>query len=364
MPEVSPRKADLPWLGGDRFPLYLAPMAGYTDPFFRALCKRHGADVMITEFVLAGSIIHGGPEVWDTIDFSEEQRPMGVQIFGADADEMAEGARRIVERLRPDFVDLNFGCPADRVTCANAGSSLLRDLPRLQAIAGRVVDALPDLPVTGKIRIGWDSGSIVAVEATRRLEDAGVRAVAIHGRTKEQGYSGEPRWDVIGEAAAAVRIPVIGNGNVRSARDVIRLRETTGVRGLMVGRAALGYPWLFDEIKATLRNGKPPPPPSIHVRWETLLWYAHHVYRKLHRKTETNNISWMRSRLKRLTKDMPGCKRLRIQLDKVETLAGLEKIAHDYLAEYEDRRAASSFTPGRSAQADQISRIVRLRRGM
>ncbi|HVU38551.1 MAG TPA: tRNA-dihydrouridine synthase family protein, partial [Opitutales bacterium] len=263
----------LPWLGAGRFPLYLAPMAGFTDSPFRRRCKEQGADVMVTEFANAEGLVRGTPMAWSDLHFTAEERPLGVQIFGGDPALMAEAARRVVAQLRPDFMDLNFGCPADKITCRNAGSSLLRDLPLLEKIAAAVVNAVP-LPVTAKIRLGWDENSIVAPEAARRLEGVGIRALAIHGRTKEQGYRGGADWRVITEVAAAVTIPVIGNGSVDTPAMAARLRKETALAGLMIGRAALGYPWIFRELRAGLEGRPPPPPPSLAERWGLLLRYT------------------------------------------------------------------------------------------
>ena len=221
----------LDWFKNERFPLYLAPMARYTDIVFRQFCKEQGADVMLTEFVQADALVRGDPRVWETVDFTESQRPMGIQIFGSNPASMGEAAKLLADRMRPDFIDINFGCPADRVICMDAGSSMLRNPTKLGAVTAAVVQAVPNTPVTVKIRIGWDDDSIVAGEVGHIAQEAGARAVAIHGRTKMQAYRGEANWDVIAETAAALDIPVIGNGNIRSAEDVVRdaskaLRET------------------------------------------------------------------------------------------------------------------------------------------
>lgn len=328
----------LPWFQNGAYPLYLAPMAGFTDVVYRELCKRAGADVLVSEFVLADSLVHGRPEVWETVDFSENQRPMGVQIFGSSPEIMGEAARAIIERLRPDFIDLNFGCPSDKVTCRDAGSSLLKNPPKLQRVAAQVVEAVAGtgVPVTGKIRTGWDAQSIVALEVGRRLQDAGVRAVAIHGRTKEQGYRGEADWETIAAVAEDLEIPVIGNGNISDAADVLRVQRETAVRGIMIGRAALGYPWLFGEIKTALKTGAPPPPPTLEARWETLLTYARLLLARPLRDQKAGDIRWMRPRLIKLTKDMTACKRVRGELQQVTRLEHLEALAQRHLEHYRD----------------------------
>ncbi len=336
----------LPWFDSELPPLYLAPMAGYTDTVYRALCTRHGADVLVSEFVLAESLIYGNEEAWEAVDFSPEQRPMGVQLFGSTPETMAEAARRVVARLTPDFIDLNFGCPSDKVVCKDAGSSLLRDLPRMARVAEQVARALPEVPVTAKLRIGWDDGSIVATEAARLLESAGMQAICIHGRTKVQGYAGAARWDVIGEAAETVQVPVIANGDITSAEDVRRLLRETRVRGMMIGRAALGYPWIFREIKQALKSDTTPPPLSLAERWDTILSYAELLAARPGRMRK-GHIIWMRPKLIKLTKDMTGCKRARGMLKEMRSLEDLRAIATEHLERYrtrdEERFMAASY---------------------
>ena len=331
MPAAKPASAAgrLPWFDGGGFPLYLAPMAGFTDRAFRALCKEQGADVMVTEFVMANKFLdpRGEHDAWEIVDFTEQQRPMGVQIFGSDPDKMGEAADRIADRLQPDFIDINYGCPAPKVVDNAAGSSLLRDPCRLQAVAEGVARRVSDrLPVTAKIRIGWDAESINAVEIARRLQDAGMEAIAVHGRTKEQGYSGEANWDVIHEVADAVRIPVIGNGSVRTAEDVNRVKGAGKVRGLMIGRAALGNPWIFREIKHALATGESLPPPTLEERWQVMLRYCEELLDH-RRKGRWDQINWMRPRLKAFAKGFPGSKDLRRALEQVKTVGELRRLS-------------------------------------
>lgn len=316
----------LPWFQNGRFPLYLAPMAGFTDKAFRALCKRHGADVMVTEFVMANAVLQAGDDtpLWQIVDFTEAQRPMGVQLFGPDADLLAQAARKIADRLRPDFIDINYGCPSPRIVGQCAGSSLLRDLPQMARIAQAVVRAVPELPVTAKIRIGWDAGQVVALDAGRALVDAGVQALAIHGRTKVQGYTGDADWDVIAAVAAALPIPVIGNGAVAGGYDAPALKAR-GVAGLMIGRPALGYPWIFDELKARLR-GETLPPPTDADRWTCLLEYARELSSQRTGSRRWDDLRWMRPRLKAFTSNIPGSRKLRLAMDQVTTLEELERL--------------------------------------
>ncbi len=326
------------WLQAGRHPLILAPMAGFTDVVFRELCKREGADVLVSEFIMANRFLmaEGAEDAWATVDFTEAQRPMGVQLFGSEGEKMGEAARRIVDRLAPDFIDLNFGCPAPKVVDNCAGSSLLRDLPRLAAVATAVVRSVGDqVPVTAKIRIGWDESQIVAVEAARLLEAEGIQVVTVHGRTKVQGYQGSARWDVIESVAEAVSIPVIGNGGIESAEDIRCRLESTRVRGFMIGRAALGYPWIFREIRAFLERGVVIAPPTLEERWETILWYCDTLMRHTQRPSRWDRLQWMRARLKSFTKRLPGCRQLRSDLDRVESYADLKVLAERHLRENE-----------------------------
>src|SRR5947207_3941027 len=212
----APPKIDmnaLPWFRNS-FPLYLAPMAGVSDKIFRQLCKEHGADILTTEFVSAEGIFRRNERTREYLDFDEIERPIGVQLFGANAEHMAEAAKQVVDWVQPDFVDLNFGCPVNKVVCKNGGSALLKDCPTLAHVAGAVVRALAPLPTTAKIRIGWDADSVNAVQVAKILADTGIAALTVHGRTRAQGYSGAADWNGNGPVAAGVSIPVIGNGDL------------------------------------------------------------------------------------------------------------------------------------------------------
>jgi tRNA-dihydrouridine synthase B len=326
----------LPWFDNDKFPLYLAPMARFTDIVFRDFCKRQGADVMVTEFVQADALNRDDPKLWETVDFTEEQRPMGVQIFGSNPTTMGEAARLLTDRLRPDFIDINFGCPADRVVCMDAGSSMLRNPDKLGKVVGAVVKAVPETPVTAKIRTGWDDDSIVAREVGHIVENEGARALAIHGRTKVQGYRGDANWPVIAEVAEELGIPVIGNGNIAGADDVIRIRKTTRCAGLMIGRAALGYPWIFRDIKHTLQHGTVPPPPTIEERWATIIDYTRQIMARPFREQRHTDLRWMRPKLIALTKGIYGSRRIRGALTEVVHIEDLEEVARSHIALHGD----------------------------
>lgn len=309
-------------------PLYLAPMSGFTDIAFRALCKEYGADVLVSEFVQSEPLIRDRERTWRDVDFTPGQRPMGIQIFGANPDSMARAAVLLESRLSPDFIDINFGCPARKVVEQNAGSGLLRDLPLLEKIARAVVSAVPATSVTAKMRIGWDTQSLVHIEAAQRLEDAGVRVLAVHGRTKAQGYSGEADWEKIGEVVRAVRIPVIGNGDIRDAETAMRRVRETGVAGLMIGRGALGKPWLFAQIKQALSGGDPSSASldvSSDTVFSTLFRYAESLART-RGDAGTENIRWLLARLHPFTYGVPGGKRVRAELSSCTTLGDLHSL--------------------------------------
>jgi nifR3 family TIM-barrel protein len=313
------------------FPLFLAPMAGVTNTVFRRLCKAKGADVLTTEFVSAEGILHRNERTRRYLEFHEEERPLGVQLFGGEPERLAEAVRAVRDWVRPDFLDLNFGCPVNKVVSKNGGSALLKDCPLLVRVAEAVVAAADPVPVTAKIRIGWDRHSINAVRTARLLEECGVSRIAVHGRTKEQGYSGEADWSVIGEVAAAVKVPVIGNGDINCAADVLKRRAETGVAGVMIGRAAMAHPWIFSEIRAALTEGTIPAAPSLLERWEFIC--AHCVAEIAWRKDERMAMKSMRSRLMAYTKGMAASARLRARLSHVESLAALEDVASDHIAE-------------------------------
>ena len=320
----------LPWFSGGNFPLYLAPMAGVSDKIFRQLCKERGADVLVTEFVSAEGVFRRNERTREYLDFDECERPLGVQLFGGNAEHMAEAARQVVDWVRPDFIDLNFGCPVNKVVAKNGGSALLKDCPTLAAVAGAVVRSVAPIPVTAKIRIGWDDNSINAREVARILESLGIAAIAVHGRTRAQGYSGAADWTVIGEVVRAVKVPVIGNGDLTCAADVARRRNETGIAGVMIGRAAMSAPWIFDQIKHELATGELLPAPDLSERWALIRRHCQLAIEEW--QNEDNAMRSMRSRLMAYSKGFPGSKALREKFQHVSSLAELEKIAADHLA--------------------------------
>jgi nifR3 family TIM-barrel protein len=340
----------LPWFSG--FPLYLAPMAGVSDKIFRQVCKEFGADVLTTEFVSAEGIFRRNERTREYLDFDEIERPIGVQLFGANAEHMAEAAKQVVDWVRPDFIDLNFGCPVNKVVSKNGGSALLKDCPTLLSVAAAVVRAVGPLPVTAKIRIGWDADSINASRVARILADQGIAAITVHGRTRAQGYSGAADWNVIGEVAAAVSIPVIGNGDMTSPADVAKRRRETGIAGAMIGRAAMSAPWIFRQTKAFLATGATPKgfaspdhfgvvdPPSADEKWNVILRHCRLAVESW--GAEDQAIRSMRARLMAYSKGFPGGKMLREKFQHVSTLADVDAIAREHLqAAFEPKTLAA-----------------------
>jgi nifR3 family TIM-barrel protein len=319
--------AALPWFSG--FPLFLAPMAGVSDKVFRQLCKEHGADVLTTEFVSAEGIFRRNERTREYLDFDPKERPLGVQLFGGNAEHMAEAARQVVDWVQPDFIDLNFGCPVNKVVAKNGGSALLRDCPTLASVAGAVVRAVAPLPVTAKIRIGWDADSINAARVAGILVEQGITAITVHGRTRAQGYSGSADWEVIGEVAKAVPVPVIGNGDLAGPLDVAKRRDETGISGAMIGRAAMSSPWVFQQTKHYLATGEILPPPDGQEKWNLILRHCRMAVEDW--GLEDQAIRSMRARLMAYSKGFPGSKQLREKFQHVSTLDEIAAIAYGHL---------------------------------
>ncbi len=304
--------------------LFLAPMAGVTNSVFRRICKARGADVLTTEFVSAEGIMHRNERTEHYVDFTPEERPLGVQLFGGDPEQLARGAQAVVEWKQPDFIDINFGCPVNKVVCKNGGSALLRDGALLAAIASAVVRAVAPIPVTAKIRTGWDQNSVNATDNARHLEDAGIRRLTVHGRTRAQGYSGEADWGVIASVADAVQIPVVGNGDLTSAEVAMQRWSDAPVSGLMVGRAAMTSPWIFQEIAAAFRGENAPPAPTLADRWDLI---EDHCRQELLRWRKTDKgMHAMRSRLMAYSRGLHASRELRRRFGAVESLDELAEI--------------------------------------
>lgn len=252
------------------FPLLLAPMEDVSDPPFRAICKAHGADLMYTEFISSEGLIRDAAKSIKKLEIYEAERPIGIQIFG-DTIEVMRTAAAIVERAQPTLLDINYGCPVKQVACKGAGAGILLDLPKMQAMAAEIVKQV-SIPVTVKTRLGWDHQSIKILEVVQRLQDVGVQAVTIHGRTRQQMYKGSADWSYIGAVKAdpSIHIPIFGNGDIDSPTKALAYKDKYGVDGIMIGRASIGYPWIFREIKHYHATGNLLPPPTLVERIETV----------------------------------------------------------------------------------------------
>ena len=248
------------------FPLLLAPMEDVSDPPFRAVCKENGADMLYTEFISAEGLIRDAATSVQKLDIYDYERPIGIQIFGNNIDSMRLAAE-IAERAQPEVLDINYGCPVKKVACKGAGAGILTDLPKMQAMTAEIVKQV-NLPVTVKTRLGWDESTIKIVEVAKRLQDVGIQALSIHGRTRKQMYKGVANWDPIAEVKnhPDIHIPIFGNGDIDSPQKAADYRRRYGVDGIMIGRAAIGYPWIFREIKHYFATGELLPPPTLEER--------------------------------------------------------------------------------------------------
>ena len=319
----------LPYPIATDFPLILAPMAGVSESPFRQLCRRFGADVVVSEFISAVGVSLGIERVLAEMRFEEVERPIGIQLYGADPATMARAAGMVTELFAPDFVDNNFGCPVKKVVRNNGGSGCLKDMTLVGAIIEAVRGAT-HLPVTVKIRSGWDESQRDPVGIARRCEDAGARALTLHPRTRTQMYSGRAAWDEIARVVEAVSIPVIGNGDVTTADDVVAMRRHTGCAGVMIARGSFGNPWLFAQARALLDGGAKPPAPTAAERFAVALDHAR-LARRLQGDTRKTAIEF-RKHLGWYTRGLPGAAELRQRLLAIESIARAEAIFADYLA--------------------------------
>jgi nifR3 family TIM-barrel protein len=248
------------------FPLLLAPMEDVSDPPFRLVCKQNGADLMYTEFISSEGLIRDAAKSVMKLDIFEYERPIGIQLFGSDIQSMIEAAI-IADEANPDLIDINYGCPVKAVACKGAGAALLQDIPKMVEMTAAIVKAVKK-PVTVKTRLGWDDKTKNIVDVAERLQDIGISALSIHGRTRSQMYKGPADWTLIGEVKnnQRMQIPIFGNGDIDSPETAIRMKNTYGVDGVMIGRATIGYPWIFNEIKHFLKTGEKLAPPTISQR--------------------------------------------------------------------------------------------------
>lgn len=313
------------------FPLLLAPMEDVSDPPFRAVCKKLGADIMYTEFISADGLIRDAAKSMEKLDIYDEERPIGIQIFGDKIEAMREAAA-IAEATGPELLDINYGCPVKKVACKGAGAGILLDLPKMQAMTQEIVDRVT-LPVTVKTRLGWDENTIQIVEVAKRLQDVGIQALSIHGRTRKQMYKGEANWDYIAEVKnhPDIHIPIFGNGDIDSPEKALEYKQRYGVDGLMIGRAAIGYPWIFNEIKHFLKTGEKLPPPSIEERVQIA---KQHLEFSVQWKGERKGIFEMRRHYTSYFKNIPHFKPYRTRLVEApsfnETLAILHEVAEKF----------------------------------
>ena len=258
------------------FPLLLAPMEDVSDPPFRALCKQQGCDLMFTEFISVEGLIRDAEKSLQKLDIYDEERPIGIQIFGAELDSMRRAAE-IVEAANPEILDINYGCPVKNVVCKMAGAGILRDIPKMIELTKAIVDNT-SLPVTVKTRLGWDHDTIFIEEVVERLQDVGIKAISIHGRTRQQMYKGEADWTWIAKVKnnPRIKIPVFGNGDIDSPQKALEYKNRYGVDGVMIGRASIGYPWIFREIRHFVHTGEILPPPSVEERVEAARQHLNH----------------------------------------------------------------------------------------
>jgi tRNA-dihydrouridine synthase B len=293
------------------FPILLAPMEDISDPPFRALCKRHGADLMYTEFISSEGLIRDAHKSIQKLDIYDYERPIGIQMFGGEEDAMVQSAK-IIERANPDIIDINYGCPVQKVVCKMAGAGILQDINKMVRLTEQVVKAT-NKPVTVKTRLGWDENTRNIVEVAERLQDIGIQALAIHGRTRKQMYKGEADWTLIGEVKnnPRMKIPVFGNGDIDSPQKALEYKNRYGVDGIMIGRAAIGYPWIFNEVKAFLKDGSILPAPEMSDRIAAI---REHLERSIQWKGERQGILEMRPHYSNYLKNIAHIKPWRARL--------------------------------------------------
>ena len=309
-------------------PLFLAPMAGVSESPFRRLCRRHGADVVVTEFLSAEGIRRENEATLARLRFSPEEHPIGVQIFGADPQAMGDAAALVTDVFQPDYVDINFGCPVKKVVRRNGGSGCLRDLGLVEQVI-RGVARGTSLPVTVKIRSGWNEELRDPVTIGLRCQDAGARVLALHPRTRTQMYTGSAHWDEIAAVTQALDIPVIGNGDIKTPADAFRMRQETGCAGVMIARGSFGQPWIFDQARALLEGHPVPPTPAVETRFAIALQHARLAQ---HYEADLRGAAIeFRKHLGWYVKGLPNSAELRRQLHAVNSFDEVEEIFDAYL---------------------------------
>jgi len=314
------------------FPLLLAPMEDVSDPPFRAVCKEGGADLMYTEFISSEGLIRDAAKSRQKLDIFEYERPIGIQLFGGDIGNMVHSAQ-IATEVNPDLIDINYGCPVKAVACRGAGAALLQDIPKMVQMTAEIVKAT-HLPVTVKTRLGWDENTKNVVEVAERLQDIGIQALTIHGRTRVQMYKGSADWTLIGKIKEnpRMKIPVFGNGDIDSPEKALEYRNRYGIDGIMIGRAAIGAPWVFNEIKHFFKTGTHLPPPSIADRIQVT---RKHLDFSIRWKGDKLGIFEMRRHYTNYFKGVPDFKPFRMRLvealtvDEINSI--LEEVENHYL---------------------------------
>jgi tRNA-dihydrouridine synthase B len=319
------------------FPLLLAPMEDVSDPPFRALCKRYGADMMYTEFISSEGLIRDAAKSVMKLDIYEYERPVGIQIFGNNIESMIK-TTEIVAKTNPDVIDINYGCPVKKVACKGAGAGILQDIPKMVEMTKKVVEAT-SLPVTVKTRLGWDESTKYIVDAAERLQDIGIEAISIHGRTRKQMYKGEADWSLIAEVKnnPRMKIPVFGNGDITSPEKAVEYKERYGVDGVMIGRAAIGNPWFFNEVKQFVKDGTHRTPPTISERVAVT---KEHIDMSIKWKGEILGINEMKRHYSNYFKGIPNFKPFRTKL---VTSMDLQEV-YDTLAEVEEKFLSGFFS--------------------
>ncbi|AQG82374.1 tRNA dihydrouridine synthase DusB [Spirosoma montaniterrae] len=316
------------------FPLLLAPMEDVSDPPFRAVCKANGADLMYTEFISSEGLIRDAAKSVQKLDIFEYERPIGIQLFGSDVQTMAECAR-IATRANPDLIDINYGCPVKNVACRGAGAALLQDIPKMVQMTEAVVKAT-HLPVTVKTRLGWDDTTKNVEEVAERLQDIGIKALTIHGRTRSQMYKGSADWTLIGRIKnnSRIQIPIFGNGDIDSPEKAVEYKNRYGVDGVMIGRASIGYPWIFNEIKHFVKTGQHLSAPTIADRVAVC---RQHLDFSIRWKGEITGLFEMRRHYANYFKGLPDFKPYRQRLVTTDTYADtravLDEVAEHYTSE-------------------------------
>ncbi len=320
-------------------PLFLAPMEDVSDPPFRILCKRYGADMLYTEFISSGGLVYDAEDSLMKLDIYDEERPVGIQIFGGDVDQVREAAR-IVDRVGPDVIDINFGCPVKKVVCKDGGAGILRNLPKMERIVAAVLEE-SSRPVTVKTRLGWNDDSIRILEVAQMLEGMGVQALAVHARTRKQMYKGTARWEWLRriKEEGVQTMPLIGNGDATTPQKIKAMFDETGVDGVMIGRGAIGNPWIFREAKAYMETGEVPPPPSWQERLSVV---AEHLTLKCNWLGERKGVMEMRRQYGGYFKGFRNASTLRMLLMQHNTKAAVLEDLLNFEEEQPDVQVAVS----------------------